>query len=198
MRLGLHGSRNPPHPHLDIRRSGSQLRQFLVESLILAAAGGAAGLLFARAAIAVTIGMIPNAVPRLTETSIGGRVLAFTVAATVLTALVFGVAPAIVLWKASVHDLLKDSARTVSASIGGLRVRQALVAIELALGVVLLIGAGLMVRSFWRITGDQFQTPGTKPRRSTARSVVSPVGVPPSAARSPHAAPESSSRPRRR
>jgi putative ABC transport system permease protein len=128
------------------------LRQFLVESLILAAAGGAAGLVFARAAIAVAIGMIPNAVPRLAETSIDGRVLAFTVAATVATALVFGFAPAIVLWKATVHDLLKDSARTASASGGGLRVRQALVAIELALSVVLLIGAGLMLRSFWRIT----------------------------------------------
>jgi putative ABC transport system permease protein len=138
------------------------LRQFLVESLILAAAGGAAGLLFARVAIAVAIGMIPNAVPRLAETSIDGRVLAFTVAATMATALVFGFAPAIVLRKATVHDLLKDSARTVSASGGGLRVRQALVAIELALSVVLLIGAGLMVRSFWRITA---YPPGFTPDR---------------------------------
>jgi putative ABC transport system permease protein len=138
------------------------LRQFLVESLILAAAGGAAGLVFARAAIAVAIGTIPNAVPRLAETSIDGRVLAFTVAATVATALVFGFAPAIGLWRASVHDLLKDSARTVSASGAGLRVRQALVAIELALSVVLLIGAGLMIRSFWRITA---YPPGFTPDR---------------------------------
>jgi putative ABC transport system permease protein len=141
---------------------GRVLRQFLVESAILAAAGGAAGLLFARTAIAVALGLIPNAVPRLAETSIDGRVLAFTVAATVLTALLFGFAPAIVLWKASVYDLLKDSARTVSPSGGGLRVRQALVAIELAISVVLLVGAGLMVRSFWRITS---YPPGFTPDR---------------------------------
>src|SRR5206468_3120257 len=138
------------------------LRQCLVESLILAAAGGAAGLAFARAAIAVAIGMVPNAVPRLAKASIDTRVLAFAAGATVLTALVFGFAPAIVLWKASVHDLLKDSARTASASGGGFRVRRTLVAIELALSVVPLIGAGLMVRSFWRITS---YPPGFTPDR---------------------------------
>jgi predicted permease len=138
------------------------LRQCLVESLILAAAGGVAGLAFARAAIAVAIGMVPNAVPRLAETSIDTRVLAFAAGATVLTALVFGFAPAVVLWRASVHDLLKDGARTASASGGGFRVRQTLVAIELALSVVLLIGAGLMVRSFWRITS---YPPGFTPDR---------------------------------
>src|SRR5439155_13049110 len=80
----------------------------------------------------------------------------------VVTELVFGFAPAIVLWKASVHDLLKDRARTTSASGGGFRVRRTLVAIELALSVVLLIGAGLMVRSFWRITS---YPPGFTPDR---------------------------------
>src|SRR4029079_5586427 len=68
----------------------------------------------------------------------------------------------IVVLKAGVHDLLKDSARTVSAPGAGFRVRQALVAIELGLSVVLLVGAGLMVRSFWRLTA---YPPGFTPDR---------------------------------
>jgi putative ABC transport system permease protein len=141
---------------------GRVLRQFLAESLLLAVAGGALGLLLARAAIASVIALIPHAVPRLAETSIDGRVLAFAAGATITTAFVFGVAPAIGLRKASVHDLLKESARMASWSGGAFRVRKALVAAELAVTVVLLVGAGLMIKSFERITA---YPPGFAPDR---------------------------------
>jgi putative ABC transport system permease protein len=95
---------------------GRVLRHFLAESLLLAVAGGALDLLLARAAIASVIALIPHAVPRLAETSIDGRVLAFAAGATITTAFVFGIAPAIGLRKASVHDLLKESARMASPS----------------------------------------------------------------------------------
>ncbi len=131
---------------------GRVLRQFLVESLLLAAAGGVVGLLLARAAIAIVIAWIPHAIPRLAEASIDGRVLAFATAATISTTFLFGFAPAMAWWKASVHDLLKDSARTASSSRRTVAVRAALVASELALSVVLLVGAGLMTKSFERIT----------------------------------------------
>src|SRR5262249_3128567 len=139
---------------------GRVLRQFLVENLMLSGAGGIAGVLAARAMLAVVLRLIPQAIPRLAETTVDGRappvaparVLAFAAATVVATAIVCGLAPAFTLRNTSVHDVLKDGARTASASPGSLRVRKALVAAELALSVVLLVGAGLMVRSFWRIT----------------------------------------------
>src|SRR5262245_14719983 len=133
---------------------GRVLRQFLVENLILAGLGGAAGLLAARAMLGIVLRLVPQAIPRLGETTIDARVLAFAAATAVTTAIVSGLAPAFTLRKTSVHDVLKDGARTASASSGSLRVRKTLVAAELALSVVLLVGAGLMLRSFWRITAN--------------------------------------------
>ena len=128
------------------------LRQFLVESLMLAAIGGTAGVLVARLALAGLVRVLPEAVPRLVETTMDARVLAFAAAVSVATAIVCGLAPAFTVRKTSVHDVLKDGARMASASAGSLRARKTLVAAELALSVVLLVGAGLMLRSFWRIT----------------------------------------------
>jgi predicted permease len=141
---------------------GRMLRQFLVESLLLAAIGAAGGIALARVGIVVMMRLIPYAVPRLVETTIDGRVVAFALLSAVTTALMFGFAPALALWKPNVHEMLKDGARTASAAAGSLRVRKALVAFELALTVVLLIGAGLLARSFWRITANP---PGFAPDR---------------------------------
>jgi putative ABC transport system permease protein len=138
------------------------VRQFFVESLLLAIVGGAAGVLMARAAIAAVLRLIPFAVPRLTETTIDARVLAFAAATSIATAIVFACAPAIALWKTNVYDTLKDSGRTASASIAALRGRKTLVVAELAMSVVLLVAAGLMVRSFWRLTA---YPPGFTPER---------------------------------
>ena len=141
---------------------GRMVRQFFVESLLLAAVGGAAGVLTARLAIAAVLRLVPLAVPRLTETTIDARVLAFAAATSMATAIVFACAPAMALWKTNVYDTLKDSGRTASASIGALRGRKTLVAAELAMSVVLLVAAGLMVRSFWRLTA---YPPGFTPER---------------------------------
>ena len=141
---------------------GRVVRQFLVESLLLATAGGVLGLLVARAAIAVVLELIPRAVPRLAEASIDGYALTFAAVASAVTAVVFGFAPAIGLWKTSVHDLLKHGTCTASAAAGALRGRKALVSLELAVSVVLLIGAGLLVRSVERIT---VYPPGFEPDR---------------------------------
>jgi predicted permease len=127
---------------------GRLLRQFVVESAILAIAGGAAGVVMARAGLAALVRLFPLAVPRLTDASIDGRALAFAMTASIVTAVLFGLAPGVALRRTNVHDLLKDGSRA-SAGPGRLRVRGALVAIELALAAVLLCSAGLMIRSIW-------------------------------------------------
>jgi putative ABC transport system permease protein len=128
------------------------LRQFFVESLFLSALGCAAGLLAARGLTAMMLRVMPLAVPRLSETTIDGRVLVFALAACVATTFVFALVPALALWKTSVYDTLKDGARSATSNLRSVRVRSALVAIEVALTVVLLVAAGLMVKSFWHMT----------------------------------------------
>ena len=124
------------------------IRQFLTESLIMAMLGGAAGLALARGVIALLIRISPNAVPRLEETTIDGWVLAFTFAISAGAGMIFGFGPAIALWRSNLHGALKENARTSSSS-SGLRIRRLLVAGEFALAIVLLTGAGLMLKSFW-------------------------------------------------
>jgi len=126
------------------------VRQLLAESVLQALAGGLAGLLLARWAIAILVRISPYAVPRLSETAIDARVLAFTLGVSVLTGILFGAGPAISLWRTNLHDALKDGVRN-SAGISGLRIRQVLVAVELSLAIVLLTGAGLMLKSFSRM-----------------------------------------------
>ena len=124
------------------------LRQFAVESTIVAIAGGGAGVLLARAGLVGLVRWFPLAVPRLTEATIDGRALAFASSASIVTAVLFGLAPALALRRANVHDTLRDGARA-TAGPAGLRLRRGLVAIELALAAVLLCGAGLMIKSVW-------------------------------------------------
>src|SRR5262249_6893838 len=108
------------------------LRQFLAEGLVLAGLGGAAGLALARVLIAMLARFGPHAVPRLAETAIDGRVLAFTLAISLASGILFGFGPAIPLWRASLRDALKDGVGSSSLGLGGLRVRRLLVASELA------------------------------------------------------------------
>jgi putative ABC transport system permease protein len=126
------------------------IRQLLAESVVQALAGGAAGLLLARWAIAILVRLSPYAVPRLQEAAIDSRVLAFTLAVSTLTGILFGTGPAISLWRANLHDGLRDGMRS-SAGLAGLRARRTLAAVEIALAIVLVTGAGLMVKSFARM-----------------------------------------------
>ncbi len=130
-------------------------RQLLTESGLLGILGGAAGLLVAQASLYVVRTMNPGNIPRLEDIGINGEVLAFTFGVSLVTGILFGVAP---VWRAVTADpntVLKASGRG-GQSGGGLhlrrnRLRGLLVVSELALSLVLLIGAGLLVRSFVRL-----------------------------------------------
>jgi predicted permease len=131
------------------------VRQLLTESMLLGLIGGAAGLLIANASLYVVRTVNPGNIPRLDQIGIDGAVLAFTFVISILTGIVFGLAPA---WRAAKVDLntaLKAGGRNTQAD-GGFstsrrRLRSLLVVSEVALSLMLLIGAGLLVRSFARL-----------------------------------------------
>jgi putative ABC transport system permease protein len=127
------------------------LGQFLVEGVTLAFAGGILGLALARGANALLLRLNPTAIPRLGEVAIDWRVLVFTLVISALAGTIFGLAPVLSLSIGSLYSTLKEGSRSSSAAPAGLRVRRLLVAGELALAMVLLTGAGLMVKSFVRM-----------------------------------------------
>ena len=128
------------------------IRQFLTEGILLALVGGAAGLLLARGAIVVMIRDLPHALPRLAQTRLDVPILLVTAALSCLTGILFGLPPAVLLWHKNLQDTLKDGIHSSTGSAGHVRTREVLVAIELALAVVLLCGAGLLVKGFRRMT----------------------------------------------
>lgn len=125
-------------------------RQLLTESVLLAFAGGALGLLLAVWGIDTIKAFNPGNLPRLDEVSLDGRVLGFAMLTSFVTGILFGLAPALQLPTLSLHEVIKEGAR---GSSGTRRrwVRQILVVSEVALALVLLIGAGLLINSFWRL-----------------------------------------------
>lgn len=127
------------------------MRQLLTESVTIALLGGAAGLVLALWGLDLLVALKPQNLPRLDEISIDGRVLAFTFAVAIATGLIFGLIPA---WQSTRMDVtgdLKEGGRSSTAGTGRRRLRSALVVIELALAVVLLAGAGLLIRSLWEL-----------------------------------------------
>src|SRR5437773_708395 len=125
-------------------------RQLWAESLLLAASSGVAGSLLARCGIVALGRFGPEQLPRLQSVQLDGHVLFFTLALTMLTAILFGLAPALQAGKVNLNGLLKEGARV---GTGGRqrRLRDTLVASEVALALLLLVGTGLLVRSFWRL-----------------------------------------------
>jgi putative ABC transport system permease protein len=128
---------------------GRLFRQLLIESALLAAAGGTAGLVLAQWSLALIIGLMPHAMPRLAESTIDGSVLAFTAVAALVTALAFGVGPALALGTGDLQRALTLGAKQSSSVSIRPRAGTLLVAAEMALALVLLTGAGLLVKSFW-------------------------------------------------
>jgi len=127
------------------------VRQLLTESLLLSLAGGVAGLLVARWGVKLFVAMSPAGIARIDESGVDGRVLGFTCAVAVLTGLIAGIFPALQASKAAINQTLKaqSTGRTVWSGHGGIGRRlPALMITELALALVLLIGAGLMIKSF--------------------------------------------------
>jgi predicted permease len=131
------------------------VRQLLTESVLLAATGGALGLLLARWSLEGIRVLGPASVPRVHEIAIDARVLLFSLLVSIGSGVLFGVAPALRLGGLRLHDALKEAGRGVSGAGAcwgrGQNARRLLVASELALAVMVLVGAGLLVRSFARL-----------------------------------------------
>ncbi|HWS87819.1 MAG TPA: ABC transporter permease [Pyrinomonadaceae bacterium] len=127
------------------------IRQFLTESVLLALVGGALGLLLAVWGVDVLVALAPSDLPRLDQVGVDGRVLLFTVGISVGTGLLFGLAPALQAAQGDLNESLKEGGRGGGEGARGRRVRNALVVAEVALALVLLAGAGLMIKSFLRL-----------------------------------------------
>jgi len=126
------------------------VRQLLIESIVLGVAGGAAGLLLAIWAVSWVVSVSADTIPRVQEISVDPRVAGFTLLVSVATGVLFGLAPALHVSKTDLTDALKESGRT-SAGLRRTRLRSVLVMSEVALSLVLLVGAGLMIRSFAKL-----------------------------------------------
>jgi predicted permease len=127
------------------------IRQLLVESLLLAVIGGGLGLLLAWRGLALLPALGAEKIPRLQEITLDGPVLGFTLLVSLLTGIVFGLAPAWQALKFDLHTALKEGGRASAPIRGRSRLRATLVVAEVALSLMLLLGAGLLIRSFWRL-----------------------------------------------
>ncbi|HEV8204736.1 MAG TPA: ABC transporter permease [Pyrinomonadaceae bacterium] len=130
------------------------IRQLLTESMLLSIIGGAAGLVIAYWGVPALVAVLPqsqlNAMPFLKALNINGGILAFSFALSLLTGLIFGLAPALQSSKLDLNEALKEGGRQTSIGAGH-RLRSAMVVTEIALAVVLLVGAGLMMKSLFRL-----------------------------------------------
>lgn len=126
---------------------GRLLRQLLTESLLIAILGSGIGILLARWCVHLLVVFNPGDIPRIEQVSVDGTTLVFVTVVGFLTALLFGIAPALKFSRPNLQRSLKESGPTVAGSTSHM-LRGALVVTEIALAVVLLIGAGLLVRSF--------------------------------------------------
>ncbi|HEY7913506.1 MAG TPA: ABC transporter permease [Blastocatellia bacterium] len=127
---------------------GRIIRQLLTESVLLALLGGLAGALIALWGLDLILAFSPDSIPRKDEIGIDGRVLGFTFLASLATGLLFGLVPAYYASKLNLNETLKEGARGTSRGVLTRSARKALVVFEVAVTVVLLVGAGLLLRSF--------------------------------------------------
>jgi putative ABC transport system permease protein len=130
---------------------GRLLRQFLTEGVVLAFAGGAVGAAAGFSGLRAVLSTNPDSIPRATEITMDPAVLLFTIVVSLVTGLVFGLAPLLHLRDRAVTMALKESGQRSTAGSTPTRIRSGLVMAEVALAVVLVIGAGLLLRSFWNL-----------------------------------------------
>jgi putative ABC transport system permease protein len=130
---------------------GRLVRHLLTESVMLGALGGALGLVLAFVGTRALLALGPEGIPRLDEVGVDGTVLAFTAAAALLTGILFGLAPALQVARANLASSIREGARGTPGGRGN-RLRSGLVVAQTALAVVLLVGAGLLLGSFARMT----------------------------------------------
>ncbi len=134
---------------------GRIVKQLIIESLVLAVAAGIAGLILAVWGADALVLLAPANVPRLAETGLDRWVLAFTFAISVVSSMLFGLVPAIHASRVDLNDSLKQGASKSVVGGGSGRIRSALVVAEIALSVILLTGAGLLIRSFQALANAQ-------------------------------------------
>ncbi|MGC2466420.1 MAG: ABC transporter permease [Candidatus Acidiferrum sp.] len=146
------------------------IRQLLTESILLAGVGGALGLLLAFWGTKAVLGTLPGALPRANEVSLDSRVLLFTMGLSLFAGILFGLAPALKTSRVDLQEILKESGRGASGARH--RLQGVFVAVEVAMALVLLVGAGLMVRSLaalWRVN------PGFNPSHAITFSLSLPA-----------------------
>ncbi len=127
------------------------LRQFLTEGVLLALAGGTLGAVVGFSALRAVLAANPDSIPRSAEITLDPTVLLFTMVVSLMTGLIFGLAPLLQLRDRVVIGSLKESGQRSTAGAARAHVRNALVMAEVALAVVLVVGAGLLLRSFWNM-----------------------------------------------
>jgi predicted permease len=147
------------------------IRQMLTESLLVAVFGGAAGLLVAKLGIDALVALGPKEIPRLQMVSLDWRTFAFTLIAALLTGTLFGLAPALHVSRVNLSESLKEGSRGSSGGSRQNRLRGFLVIAEVSLAFVLLIGAGLLVRTFFYL---QKADPGFNPERVLTATIDLP------------------------
>jgi putative ABC transport system permease protein len=165
------------HKEISVRlalgaRRSRVVRQLLVEAVLLSLIAGVAGLAIAIGATRVLQGLNPANLPRLDELSIDLRVVAFGLGISFATGILFGLVPALTGLRFDVGETLKEGTRSGSSSPGRQRFRGALVVGELALSVMLLVGAGMLLRSFWQV---QKVDPGFKTDRLLTMQMTLPL-----------------------
>lgn len=142
---------------------GRIVRQLLTESALIATLGGACGVLLAGWTLSAVLAFAPSDLPRMDQVGLNGRVLLFSIGVTALTALLCGLAPALQISRPDLNESLKEGGRAGASALPN-RLRSALVVAEVALSLVLLTGAGLMIRS---VLALQRIDPGFRPEGVT-------------------------------
>jgi putative ABC transport system permease protein len=151
---------------------GRLARQMLTESVLLAVLAGGVGMAGAAWALQLLLYLIPSKLPRLAEIAIDGRVLLFACGVSVITGVLFGLAPAFQVSGFDLAAYLKEGARSAGSGRRQNRASAALVAGEFAVCLMLMIGAGLLVRSFWKLTEVD---PGFNPQNTMVARIWLPV-----------------------
>ena len=153
------------------------IRLLLTENLVLAALGGALGLLLAFALVRLLVALGPTNIPRLTELDalpLDGWVLGFTLGVSLLAGIISGLAPASHASKLDLNEMLKEGGKGALSSARGARLRSMFIVAQIALALALLIGAGLMIRSFLRL---QTTDPGFDPRNLLTMRLLLPLNT---------------------
>jgi putative ABC transport system permease protein len=130
---------------------GRVIRQLLTESVLLSLAGGVLGLFFAQASLGPLLKISAGSVPQVFDVTLDRPVLFFTIVVSVITGLIFGIAPALRTTKLDLRETLNEGSRGSTAGPGHHRLRGALICAEIALAMLLLVGSGLLLRSFERM-----------------------------------------------